>query len=60
MYGKFSDEGGIVSETTINNTASDNKTVISNEAFSSESGGSIKPRHATAVISMHGHIRLIM
>ena len=56
MMGKLSLEGGIDSETTNINTASDRSTVISSDTFSPLSTGNIKVRAATADVSMHGNI----
>lgn len=59
MYGNVSDDGGIVSETTIKNTAKDSKTVISSETFSPLSGGRMKPKQATVDINMQGNTKFI-
>ena len=56
IIGKLSLEGGIDSETTNINTASDRSTVISSDTFSPLSTGNIKVRAATADVRMHGNI----
>lgn len=59
MYGNVSDVGGIISETTSINTASDRRTVISRDTFSPESGGNRNPSTAIEDIKMHGKIRFM-
>lgn len=59
IYGKVSEEGGIVSDTTMRNTARDNKTVISKETFSPLSGGKMNPKQATVEISIQGNTKFI-
>ena len=55
MKGNVSDVGGIVSDTTNKNTASDRRTVIHKDTFSPDSGGSKNDRIATVEMTLHGN-----